>query len=107
MRQWIAKKLLGLSFWIRGESEKLNELITVSAGRPHSHGLESQPTSVVSIRKALNGKVLELSTWVPNQPSSLRSTSDGHWRTSMYVVKEGEPITDAVATLLVSGSLER
>lgn len=59
----------------------------------------------VSMRSAMNGRVLELAQWEPVTRNGIK-TGDGNWKHSLYIVPEGESIQDAIAVLLVTQSLK-
>ena len=59
--------------------------------------IESQPDQTgISISNAINGKVLTLRTY---QPSKNHIRSD--WVTELYIVPEGESLTEALTMLLM------
>jgi hypothetical protein len=66
-------------------------------------------TSNVSVRKAMNGYVLELAAWQPTVGTGrhLGSTNNGDWKHTLYVVPEGQRIDEAVTALLVTQALDR
>ena len=48
----------------------------------------------IAVQNAMNGKVLEISTYKPNQRGP-------DWTTEFYVVPEGENLKDALTMLLL------
>ena len=65
--------------------------------------IESQPDQTgISISNAINGKVLTLRTY---QPSKNHSRSD--WVTELYIVPEGESLTEALTMLLMMKGIEK
>jgi len=59
----------------------------------------SENSTQISVSKAINGRVLTLLTYRP--PHSFQHSSHSDWVTEMYVIKDGESLTDALTMLLV------
>ena len=70
-----------------------------------SGSLQTSIQCNVSMRPAMNGRVLELAQWEPTIRNG-QKTGDGTWKHSLYIVPEGESIQDAIAVLLVTQSLK-
>ena len=67
--------------------------------RPVSVDEDNQPFTL-SVSNALNGKVIQIRTYQPNNRGS-------DWKHEFYIVPEGEKLTDAVAILLMAKNLEK
>lgn len=63
---------------------------------------DSQPSDQtgISISNALNGKVLTLRTYQPSKTATARHIQSD-WVTELYIVPEGESLTDALTMLLL------
>lgn len=55
---------------------------------------DSMPTFRVGVMKAMNGRVLEVSTYKPNPHGP-------DWTTEMFIVPEDQTLTQALTTLLI------
>lgn len=93
---WIKKKLRN---WLRDDE------IIISEDRPYAtpHNNMGDTQTSVQMFKAMNGTVLVLHshTSAPNKTMLPRQSGP-----TMYVLKEGESVQDAVATLLVKARLD-
>jgi hypothetical protein len=89
---WIKKKLRN---WLRDDD------ISIPEDRPH-HTMGEAQTSVQMFR-AMNGVVLVLHTQNTLGKNLVTSRQAGP---TIYVLKEGESVQDAVATLLVKARLD-
>jgi len=94
---WLRNKLRK---WLSSDIE-----LTVGEDRPYAaphHNMGETQTSV-QIFKAMNGTILVLHSQntLGKNPVGSRQTNP-----TMYVLKEGESIQDAVATLLVKARLD-
>jgi len=65
-----------------------------------SHRLDTNPQINVSLREAANGYVLEMSQFKPQKHGS-------DWEHTFYVLKHGDEVAEAVASLLVAAKLNR
>jgi hypothetical protein len=82
---------MSIKQWIR------NWLLNDQPKLARATDIESQPDQTgISISNAINGKVLTLRTY---QPSKNHSRSD--WVTELYIVPEGESLTEALTMLLM------
>ena len=64
---------------------------------------QSQESGVqIAINSAINGRVLTLRTY---QPSSKHHTRD--WLTELYIVKDGESLTEALTMLLLMKGIDQ
>lgn len=108
MKELIFKLCMRIGKWAkRGSSSMMPDDIAISTGNSPITTRDMQTTVQcnISVRPAMNGKVLELAQWVPLMAAG-RHTSTGDWKHSLYIVPEGESITDAIAVLLVTQSLK-
>ena len=74
--------------WLNDDGLKLSNRAIEADGQPDQTG--------ISISNAINGKVLTLRTY---QPSKNHNRSD--WVTELYLVPEGESLTEALTMLLM------
>ena len=81
IKQWIRD-------WLLNDQPKLARAMEVDSAPQDQTG--------ISISNAINGKVLTLRTY---QPSKNHSRSD--WVTELYIVPEGESLTEALTMLLM------
>jgi len=81
IKQWIRD-------WLLNDQPKL--------ARAMEADIAPQDQTGISISNAINGKVLTLRTY---QPSKNHSRSD--WVTELYIVPEGESLTEALTMLLM------
>ena len=70
-----------------------------TASQPVAIDEDNQPFTL-SVSNALNGKVIQIRTYQPNNRGS-------DWKHEFYIVPEGEKLTDAVAILLMAKNLEK
>ncbi len=81
IKQWIRD-------WLLNDQPKLARAMEVDSAPQDQTG--------ISISNAINGKVLTLRTY---QPSKNHNRSD--WVTELYIVPEGESLTEALTMLLM------
>lgn len=81
IKQWIRD-------WLLNDQPKLARAMEVDSAPQDQTG--------ISISNAINGKVLTLRTY---QPSKNHNRSD--WVTELYLVPEGESLTEALTMLLM------
>jgi hypothetical protein len=74
--------------WLMNDQPKLARAMEVDSAPQDQTG--------ISISNAINGKVLTLRTY---QPSKNHNRSD--WVTELYIVPEGESLTEALTMLLM------
>jgi hypothetical protein len=74
--------------WLMNDQPKLARAMEADSAPQDQTG--------ISISNAINGKVLTLRTY---QPSKNHSRSD--WVTELYIVPEGESLTEALTMLLM------
>jgi hypothetical protein len=55
---------------------------------------DSMPTFRIGVMKAMNGRILEVSTYKPNNHGP-------DWTSEMFIVPEDQTLTQALTTLLV------
>lgn len=86
--------------WLRSSDE-----ITIDESRPYAaqHNNMGETYASVQLFKAMNGTILVLHGAPSTHPKSLGSRPSGP---TMYILKEGENIQEAVATLLVKARLD-
>lgn len=95
MRKVIRKFIV----WAMGASEdnrvKLSNPIEVSSG-----GIETQAKIRLGIIKAMNGNLIEVSTYKPNPHGP-------DWKNEVYIVREDESLGDAIKVILATKALEQ
>jgi hypothetical protein len=52
------------------------------------------PSFRIGVVKAMNGRILEVSSYTPNKHGP-------DWTTEMFIVPEDQPLTQALTTLLI------
>lgn len=94
LRRWVFEAETGV-----GKNPTIQDAVLASTT---SSGLmEGENAQVrVSLRPAVNGKILEVGKYKPNPRGP-------DWSFEHYIIPEGEDITHWVTTALVSGRLER
>jgi hypothetical protein len=80
-RRWIAKGAM-------------NDAVLATAGPPDIERTRQSGDFRIAVQNAMNGKVLEISTYKPNQRGP-------DWTTELFVVPEGENLKDALTMLLL------
>lgn len=88
IKQWIRN-------WLMGDGVKLSSRAIDSDGQP-------EQGAQISINNAINGKVLTIRTY---QPSKNHSRSD--WVNDLYVLKDGESLTEALTMLLMMKGIDK
>ena len=94
--RWLKKKIRR---WLDDEAITIDDSAKYPMAASHNNFGESQST--VQIFRALNGTILVLHTNASTNKPILTAN-----RTTMYVLKDGESVQDAVATLLVKARLD-
>jgi hypothetical protein len=89
IKKWIRDWLLGES----GPKLRMNEVNTVEQSQ--------EPGVQISINSAINGRVLTLRTYQPTR----NNRSD--WLTELYIVKDGESLTEALTMLLLMKGVDQ
>lgn len=94
---WLKRKLRR---WLNSDNE-----ISIDSDRPYAspHNNMGETQTSVQMFKAMNGTVLVLHSHVASPNKSLIPRQAGP---TMYVLKDGESVQDAVATLLVKARLD-
>ena len=95
MKKWLKKKFFEWSKEAWEEARKENHVgIPITGG---GIGLDT-PTNTsdmrFAIRKAINGKLIEVSTYVPQVRGS-------DWMTEYYIVPDGKKVSEAIAMLML------
>lgn len=67
------------------------------------HPVDLQRATIITLADAMNGYVIQLQTWKPSK-SPLH---DDQRVVTTYVLKQGEPVVEAVAALLMNHKLEQ
>jgi hypothetical protein len=86
------KKLLNqvIQWALREEDQR--GMLTASA--PQVSRSDSIPSFRIGVVKAMNGRILEVSSYTPNKHGP-------DWTTEMFIVPEDQPLTQALTTLLI------
>lgn len=81
--------------WLMDDGVKVSSRAIDSDGQP-------EQGAQISINNAINGKVLTIRTYRPNHPQY-----SSNWITDLYVLKDGESLTEALTMLLITKGLEK
>lgn len=95
MRKVIRKFIV----WVMGANEH-NGLKTASAIEVSSSGMEVQAKIRLGIIKAMNGNLIEVSTYKQNPHGP-------DWKNEVYIVRDGESLGDAIKVILATKALEQ
>ena len=95
MKKWLKKKFFEWSkeAWEAAREEKQVGIPITGGGI----GVDTPPNTSdmrFAIRKAINGKFIEVSTYVPQ-------TRGSDWITEYYIVPEGKKVSEAMAMLML------
>lgn len=66
----------------------------IASIRPEAVRSDSMPSFRIGVMKAMNGRILEVSTYKPNNHGP-------DWTNEMFIVPEDQTLTEALTTLLV------
>ena len=88
---------MSIKSWIR--NWLYNDGIALKMRGADVEASPSDQTSI-SIMTAINGKVLTLRMYQPNNTSNIRNMQSD-WVTELYLVPEGESLTEALTMLLM------
>ena len=95
MRKVIRKFIV----WVMGASDHKGAMVSnpieVSSG-----GIETQAKIRLGIIKAMNGNLIEVSTYKPNPHGP-------DWKNEVYIVRENESLGDAIKVILATKALEQ
>lgn len=106
MLNWLRRKILN---WLaRGtmsdeerEERRARRGISIGALLGHSDSDHSVDAKIrIGLVNAINGKLLEVSTYVPNPHGP-------DWTHEMYIVQEGEVLSDAIAKVMLMKGLQK
>lgn len=100
--KWFKKKFAEWSKEAWDNARQKKEGVTLSSAiisRDVDHN--TVPKIRISVIEAMNGKILEVSTTMPN--------NHGHfdWKTEMYVIPEGQRLSEAISTVMLMKGLEK
>jgi hypothetical protein len=73
---------------------RAEDLRGLSASKCEPMRSDTMPTFRIGVMKAMNGRILEVSTYKPNNHGP-------DWTTEMFIVPEDQTLTQALTTLLV------
>lgn len=91
VRRWVAEAA-------RDDMHKGNTLEVAIGSNPTTGTMNGEAHVSVSLRKAMNGLILEMGTYKPDPRGP-------DWTYKHYILKEGEDVAAAVAALLVNHRL--
>jgi hypothetical protein len=98
--KWLKKKV---AQWAReswGNEKQKNEVeLQIAVPRDVDHN--TMPKMRIGVIEALNGRILEVSTAIPNNHNHY------DWKTEMYVVPEDQKLSAAVSTVMLMKGLEK
>jgi len=78
--------------WALRENDTLG--MTPQVSRCESVRSDSTPSFRIGVMKAMNGRILEVSTYKPNNHGP-------DWTSEMFIVPEDQTLTQALTTLLI------
>lgn len=84
--------------WVRDASEESNKVLMGAAVASVAN--DSHPT--VRLLKAINGTVIQFTAFTPDK----RHPFDGTHESQYYVLKEGDDLVAAIATILMNEKLK-
>ena len=82
--------------WILNEDVKLGRSETNLVEDSHEHGAQ------IYINEAINGRVLTIRTYKPINPQY-----GNNWVSELYVLKDGESLTEALTMLLTLKGIDK
>jgi len=80
--------------WLMDDGLKASSRAIDTDGQP-------EQGAQISINEAMNGRVLTIRTYRPNNAQYVNN-----WTTDLYVLKDGESLTEALTMLLITKGLE-
>lgn len=92
IKQWIRN-------WLHSDGIKLSSRSVDSVETSSEQGTQ------IGINNAINGRVLTIRTYQPTNAS--RHNPHSSWVTEMYVIKEGESLTEALTMLLMMKGIDK
>jgi hypothetical protein len=98
--KWLKKKV---AQWAREswENEKQKNEVEIQVAVPRDVDHNTMPKMRIGVIEALNGRILEVSTAIPNNHNHY------DWKTEMYVVPEDQKLSAAVSTVMLMKGLEK
>lgn len=90
------KALRKFIVWVMGASEHKGSVLA----NPASDGMEVQAKIRLGIIKAMNGNLIEVSTYKQNPHGP-------DWKNEVYIVRDGESLGDAIKVILATKALEQ
>jgi hypothetical protein len=92
---------MSIKRWIR--NWLLNENATLSTKMSRADVESSQEHGAqISINEAMNGRVLTIRTYRPNNPQY-----GNNWTSELYVLKDGESLTEVLTMLLTLKGIDK
>jgi len=82
--------------WLHSDGIKLSRAEPSIVENAHEHGVQ------ISINEAMNGRVLTIRTYRPNNPQY-----GNNWTSELYVLKDGESLTEVLTMLLTLKGIEK
>ena len=82
--------------WLNSDGIALGRAETNLVEDSHEHGAQ------IYINEAINGRVLTIRTYKPNNPQYANN-----WISELYVLKDGESLTEALTMLLTLKGIEK
>ena len=96
MRKVIRKFIV----WVMGASERNGPLMANSVEVDSGSGLSVEAKIRLGIVKAMNGNLIDVSTYKQNPHGP-------DWKHEVYIVREGESLVDAIKVILATKALEQ
>jgi len=85
--------------WVMGANEHKGSMLA-NAVEVSSSGMEAQAKIRLGIIKAMNGNLIEVSTYKQNPHGP-------DWKNEVYIVRDGESLGDAIKVILATKALEQ
>ncbi len=92
---------MSIKRWIRNWLNSVDDS-AIKVSRAIESDSSPEQSTQISITSAINGKVLAIRTY---QPTKNHNRSD--WVTEMYVIKEGESLTEALTMFLIMKGIDK
>lgn len=93
---WVASTMYILNKHHRPNKRHKEEVVTLSSDR------NVQPEIQVKLIHAVNGRILEVSTKKPHP----HATGHYDWESEMFIVEEGQLLSQAIAAVMLMKGLE-
>jgi hypothetical protein len=93
--------------WVEQKKRKVevekSDGTVLSMAVPQDVSHSTTPQMRIGFIDALNGRILEVSTQIPHPGVS----NHYDWKTEMYVIPEGQKLSEAISTVMLMKGLEK